>query len=206
LFAKSHLCSSPGVFIRPVEDGLGVGLLGEQDVVQDTSDLVCRCGDGLSGSELGTHAPEEFSEVALGTTQRISAKPKSKSSSAFHSARFTGQNLAAADAILWAETEPGCERRGVTEPMKIGTDLGQDDLRRNRADSGNIGKIDASDAIELSSKVEAGVVALTLKSRVLGTSWNFLSGLYGAGQSLHQALDFTVQLGNQLLAITVAIQ
>ena len=90
--------------------------------------------------------------------------------------------------------------------MKIGTDLGQDDLRRNRADSGNIGKIDASDAIELPSKVEAGIVALTLKSRVLGAPWNFLSGLYGAGQSLHEALDFTIQFGDQLLVIAVAIQ
>lgn len=90
--------------------------------------------------------------------------------------------------------------------MKIGTDLSQDDLRRKRADSGNIGEVDASDAIELGSKVEVGVVALTLVSRVLGAPWNFLAGLYRARQSLHEALNFTIHFGNQLLVIAVAIQ
>src|ERR1700688_346968 len=137
------------MFIRLVEDGLGIGFFGKQDVVQDTSDLVCRRGDRLRGSEFGAHTPEEFSEVALGTTQRVGAKPKSKSSTAFHFTCFTGQNFAAADAILWAETEPGCESRCVAESMKIRTDLGQDDLRRSHADSRDIGKIDASDAIGL---------------------------------------------------------
>jgi hypothetical protein len=60
VFAESPLWSSAGVFIRPVEDGLGVGFFGEQDVVQDTSDLACRCGDGLRGSKLGAHTLEGF--------------------------------------------------------------------------------------------------------------------------------------------------
>jgi len=58
--------------------------------------------------------------------------------------------------------------------MKIGTDLGQDDLRRHRADSGNIGEIDARDAVELSSKIEAGVVALTLKKQSAWYAVEFL--------------------------------
>ncbi len=33
MFAKSHLCSSPGMFIRLVEDGLAIGFFGPQDVV-----------------------------------------------------------------------------------------------------------------------------------------------------------------------------
>ena len=69
LFAKPHFRSPPGVFVRPVEDSLGIRFFGEQDVVQDTSYLVCRRGDGLSGSQLGAHAPEKFSEIALGTAQ-----------------------------------------------------------------------------------------------------------------------------------------
>ena len=181
------------MFIGLVENGLGIGFFGKQDVVQNTSDLVRRRGDGLRGSELGAHTPEEFSKVTLGTAQRVGAKPKSKSSTALHLARFTGQDFAAADWILRAESEPGCESRGVAEPTEIRANLGQDDLRRNRADPGNIGKIHTSDAIGLASKVEAGVVALTLKSGGLGTPWNFLSGLYGAGKSLHEALDFTIQ-------------
>ena len=71
MFAKSHLRSSPGVFIGLVKDGLGIRFFGAQDVVQDTSDLVCRRGDGLRGSKLGAHTAEELSEVALRTAQRI---------------------------------------------------------------------------------------------------------------------------------------
>jgi hypothetical protein len=42
-----------------------MGFLGEQDVVQNASKLVCSCGDGLRGSELGAPTAEELSEVAL---------------------------------------------------------------------------------------------------------------------------------------------
>jgi len=71
VFAKSHLCSSPGVLVALVEDGFRVSLFGEQDAVQDTSDLVGRRGDRLCGSELGAQAPEKFSEVTLCTAQRV---------------------------------------------------------------------------------------------------------------------------------------
>ena len=71
MFAKSHLCSSASVFVALVKDGFYISLFGEQDVVQDTSDLVGCGGDGLRGSQLGAHAPEKFSEIALGTAQRV---------------------------------------------------------------------------------------------------------------------------------------
>jgi len=90
--------------------------------------------------------------------------------------------------------------------MKIGTDFGQDNLRRHRAHSWNIGEINARDAIELPSKAEARIVALTLKGRMLGAPWNFLFGFYGTGQSLHETLDLAIQFFDQLLAIAVAIQ
>ena len=61
------------MFIGLVENGLGIGFFGKQDVVQDTSDLVCRRGDRLRGSELGAHASEELSKIALGTAQRVRA-------------------------------------------------------------------------------------------------------------------------------------
>jgi hypothetical protein len=73
VFAKSHLRSSPGVLVALVEDGLPVRFFGEQDMVQDTSDLVCRRGDRLRGSEFGAHTPEELSKVSLGAAQRIGA-------------------------------------------------------------------------------------------------------------------------------------
>ena len=94
------------MFITPVEDGLGIMLLGEQDVAQDTGDPVCRRGDRLRGSKLGAQAPEELSKVALCTANRVGAWLKSKSSPAFHFARFPGQNLAHAGAIIL-----GVERR-----------------------------------------------------------------------------------------------
>jgi len=52
VLAEFHLCSSPGVFLRLVENGLGIGFFGKQDVVQDTSDLVCSRGNGLGSTEL----------------------------------------------------------------------------------------------------------------------------------------------------------
>ena len=59
------------MFIRLVEDGLGIRFFGAQDVVQDASDLECRRGDRLRGSELGAHTLEELSKVALGAAQRV---------------------------------------------------------------------------------------------------------------------------------------
>ena len=46
--------------ITAVEDGLDIRFSSELDVVQDMSDLVRGRGDGLGGSELGVHTPEQW--------------------------------------------------------------------------------------------------------------------------------------------------
>lgn len=206
MFAESGLGSSARLLITFVKHGFGVGFFGEQDVVQDARDFVCRGGDRLRGTKLRAHPAEELTEVALGATQRVGSEPESDGGSILHLSGLAGQDLGTADPFLGAEAQPRRKRRGVTKAADIRADLGEDDLGGDGTDSGNIGEVDPSDAIELTAEIETGTVALTLKSRVFGAARKGLGTTRGARQKLHEALDLAVQLGDQLLVIPVAIQ
>lgn len=65
--AKSHFGSLFGLFIALVKDGFRVRLFGEQDVVEDSSNLMRRGGNGLSCPELSPHPAEELTEVTFRT-------------------------------------------------------------------------------------------------------------------------------------------
>ena len=64
----------------------------------------------------------------------------------------------------------------MAKPADIGADLGQYDLRGGCANSGNVGEINASNAIKLTSQIEPWIVALPVIGRSLGAWWHGILG------------------------------
>ena len=87
------------MLIASVEHGFGVGFFGEQDVVEDATDLVLCRGDGLRSTKLCAHSAEELAEIALGTAQRVGSEPESDGGSILHFSCFAREHLATADAF-----------------------------------------------------------------------------------------------------------
>src|SRR3984893_1377257 len=92
----------------------------------------------------------------------------------------------------------------MTKPADIGADLGEDDLRGGCADSGDIGEIDTSNAVQLTPQIKLRIVALPVIGRSLGAWWHRMLGR--AGQSLHQTCRLLIQLRDQLLVVAVSLQ
>ena len=90
----------PSYSTSSVSSGASVGLFAEQHMIEDASDLVCGSGDGLRCTELGAHASEELTEVALGATERVGTHPECERSSTLHLSRFAGGHLAPADSFF----------------------------------------------------------------------------------------------------------
>ena len=106
LFAEARLSALQSLLIILMKESFSVGLFGKQHIVQDSSNLVGRCCDGLCSPEFGPHATKEFAEVTFCTTKRICPDAKCNSCSILHFACFAGKNLTATDLFFWAEAEP----------------------------------------------------------------------------------------------------
>lgn len=161
-----------GMLVALVENRLGVRLLREQYVVEDTSDLVCSRSDRLGNPELRPDAPEELSKVTFCSAERVGPKPKGKGSAVRYFPSFARQHLTAADSLLWTKAQPRSKSGCVAEPAYVRTDFCEDDLGSDCTDSGNVGEVDTSDAIEFFPEIEAGILALALKSGMFGAARN----------------------------------
>src|ERR1035437_2789061 len=112
---------------------------------------MCGGSDRLGRTEFGPHASKELAEVTFRAAQGVGAHAERSGSAMLYLACFTGQHLAAADSFFRAEAKPGGEGRGMAKPADIGADLGQHDLCGGGADSGDVGEINARDAVQLTS-------------------------------------------------------
>jgi hypothetical protein len=90
------------------------------------------------------------------------------------------------------------------KPADIGADLGQHDLRGGCADSGDVGEINAGNAVNVTPQIELRIVALAVIGHSLGPWWHGILGR--AGKSLHQTCRLLIQLPDQLLVVAVSRQ
>src|SRR6202000_2363556 len=65
--------------------------------------------------------------------------------------------------------------------------LRKDHLRSDGTDAGNIGQIDARDAVELTPKIKAWIIAVALVDGMLGACWHRSQLLVCAGDRLHES-------------------
>ena len=137
--AEPILSASDGFFFRLVKDSLVVGVLCAQQVEDNAGEFVGSGRNRLRSSELARDAPEELTRIVFGMMQRLSAHAQSGGNATSDTSAFGEQHLAAADLLFRTKPEPGCEGGGISEPRDICTDLTQDGLSCDCADSGHIG-------------------------------------------------------------------
>lgn len=83
-----------------------------------------QCANGalstLARRRFGAHAPVVMAKNRLVMTQRVGGDAQRKCSAVLHVAGVHGQYLAAADAVIGAQAQPGSKRSGAA---KLGGDI-----------------------------------------------------------------------------------
>ena len=71
--AQTQLRSLSTLLFTLMEDGFAIGFFREQNVIDDTSDLVGGGSDGGGCTQFRSHATEELTEIAFGAAKRVRA-------------------------------------------------------------------------------------------------------------------------------------
>jgi len=66
LAAETSFCPLLGLFVVSLKDGLVVGLMGFEQVEDDSRQLVRSCRDCLGRPEFAFHSPVKFAQVIVG--------------------------------------------------------------------------------------------------------------------------------------------
>ena len=89
-----------------LEDALLIGLAGGDQMVEDASKLMGCCGNGFRRAEFSPHAAVEVAKDRLVVMQRVSGDAERKRGAVLHMAGAHGKYLAAADAVIRAQSQP----------------------------------------------------------------------------------------------------
>ena len=83
LFAESVLRSFDHFLVVAQKHALVVRLFGSKHVIQDSRQLVRRCGYSFCRAEFATHPTKELSKVVVGVIETMRTQPKRISDSVF---------------------------------------------------------------------------------------------------------------------------
>ena len=142
--------------------------------MDDASEFVSGRGDSFRSTELALHPAIKLTKVVLGVVETLSATAKRNSDAILHLSSACVKNLASADPFLRAKTEPGCERRCVSEAGHIGADLTDNRMRGNDTDARDISKVNTDNSVQFTPQIEGGFILLAFGwppfGRAYGTS------------------------------------
>ena len=94
--------------------------------------------------------------------QCVSGDAQRKRGAVLHMAGPHRQDLAATDAVVGAQAQPGSKRCGAAKLGQIGADFGQQCVNEQSVDTGNLGEVHSEDAIVLGAKVVVGLAGIHL--------------------------------------------
>ena len=117
-------------------------------------------GDGLRSAEPGAHFTEVVAERGMAVEKTLSSQAESFGSPVFDQASVSRKDAAAADAIVRAKAEPGSKVFRGRESGKVITDFREEDRDGGGVDPRDRGKINSSNAIEMSTDIETGFISL----------------------------------------------
>jgi hypothetical protein len=137
--------------------------------------------------------------------KRLCRHAQGSSEPVFDFACSDGQDSAAADAVVWAEAEPGSEGGGVGKPTQVRANFGQERMSSQAAYSGNFGQVHSKDAVEMTPQIEVEFIASRLVA-VLGLGQRLLIRGGTTGQRLQLTFDLTITSSDLLLILPIRLQ
>ena len=98
------------------EDGFAVWSSRREQMIDDAGEFVGGCGDGLGGTELGSHPAVEGSQCGGTAQQGLGGEAQGVGKAMLDVSRADGENLATGYPVVRAQTEPGSEVLMSGEP------------------------------------------------------------------------------------------
>ncbi len=139
--------------------------------------------------------------------QRVSGDAERKRGAILHVAGAHGQYLAAADAVVGTQAQPGSKRCGAAKLGQIGADFGQQGMNQQSVDTGNLGEVHTEYAIVLGAKVVVGVAGIHLRGRdFLGARQRFLFRVDFGSKLDKVPLYFIVALCDELAVVPPCVE
>lgn len=169
-------------------------LLELEQVPEDASQFVSHGGDGLGSAQSGFPAAVEIPEIVLSAPEALGSQAEGFGDAGFDIACGGAQNLAAANAVIRTEAQPGSEAFSRIEFMgEVRTQFCEQDQDGGGLETGDGGQVHAQDAVRFGTQIELGFIALG------GTMRGF-----GRRQRLGGQIDAGIQGGQMLLELVIA--
>src|SRR5262245_41382688 len=122
--------------------------------VHETGELVGQRGDRLGGTEFAAKAPILCAEIALTAEEGGRGESQGRGGAIDHRPGASTKHLAAGDAIVRTEPEPGGEMVFGGPPRHIETDFADHGLGDADVDAIDPREVDAADAVEFATEIE----------------------------------------------------
>ena len=187
-------------------DGLVVGTLGFDHGVEDAGEFVGGGRDAFGFSKAGFHFAAEVPEFGVAAPESLGAQAQDCGNFVGDFAGGGFEDFAAADAVVWTESEPRAEALGRWKGFE---DLGSGSQFANEGGKG--GCRDAVDAGKVDSVKAQGL----LENQIAGVGFVAAQGLgglevlgrrrKGRGDGLEMGLDFEIEFGDLLQEAPVGL-
>jgi len=165
-----HCCDLAFAVLRfvGVEALLDVSTPVLQQAIDQTTQLVCGGRDGFWGAEACFHPPKEGSQGTLRVVQSPGGEAQGDGDAMRPGAHPPRQHLATRNLVLGTQPQPATEVFHARPSVHVRADLAEDDQGGACFDAFDGRQVDAGQAIEGGTRIEAGVVRLFVSARLGG--------------------------------------
>ena len=139
-----------------------------QQALDETSQFVRCRRDGLGGTEARFHPPKEGSQGALRVVQTAGGEAQGDRDAMRPGAHPPRQHLATRNFVLGTQPQPATEVFDARPSVHVRADLAEDDQGGAFFDAFDGRQVDAGQALERGTSIEAGFVALLVAAGLGG--------------------------------------